>query len=90
MTLFLSRYVTMTDNLSNAFQFSRGIFTLFTPSIIGEFIETNSYVFIVVNVVYIVSSLFMYFVINYLIVKYRKNMCKLGDEGNDYELITFN
>ena len=63
----------MTDHLSTVFLFSRGVFTLFTPSIIGEFIETNSYVFIIVNVVYIVSSLLLYFIINYLIVKYRKN-----------------
>ena len=61
----------MTDQMSTVFLFLRGVFTLFTPSIIGEYIENYSYVFIIVEILYVVSSLILFFVINYFIRKYQ-------------------
>ena len=60
----------MSDELSTVFLFCRSVFTLFTPSIIGEFIENNSHIFIGVEIFYIISYFILFCVINYLIRKY--------------------
>ena len=68
---FTARYLSMTDQMSTLFLLGRGAFTLFTPSIIGEFIEHNSYVFIIVEITYIVLTLILFCLLNYMISKYK-------------------
>ena len=73
---FTGQQLTLTDRLNTMFTMTRGLFTLFTPYILGLYIEENSIVFIYVEIIYLISSLILFALINYLIRKYSKLLNK--------------
>ena len=73
---FVGEYLTLTDSVSTVFVLIRGLFTLFTPTIIGLYIEDFSVIFLIVQLFYLISSLIIFCAIIYLIRKY-SNHCKI-------------
>lgn len=69
---FTGQYLTLTDRLSTFFTLIRGLFTLFTPLVIGYFIEDYSMIFIIINLFYLISSLIIFISIVFLIKRYSR------------------
>ena len=68
---FTGTQLTMTNQLSTLFILLRGVFTLVTPVLIGEYLDEFSEIFIFVEIFYLLSSLVFIFLIIYLIRLYK-------------------
>ena len=74
---FTGQQLTMTNQLNTFFLMIRGLFTLFTPVIIGEYLDNYSVVFIFVEIFYLFSSLILFVIINYMIRRYTRSEKKV-------------
>ncbi|XP_054161706.1 sodium-dependent glucose transporter 1A-like [Oppia nitens] len=69
---FTEQYVTLTNRLSTGIVMARGVCTLFTPVIIGQFIDDHSYVFLIVEWIYLTLSIALFLIIIWFIRRYQK------------------
>ncbi|CAG2119161.1 unnamed protein product, partial [Medioppia subpectinata] len=69
---FTDQYLSMTDRMGTVFLLARGVVTIFTPLIIGEFMEHESWVFLVIEWVYLGLSIVVFMAIHYMIRVYER------------------
>lgn len=73
---FIRQYIEMTDRIGTILTFSGGFFNLFSPFILGAFIEKFSVIFIIFELTYLLICSLLFCVILYVInnsLKYKKN-----------------
>jgi len=70
---FLRQYIQMTDRIGTILTFSSGSLNLFSPFILGTFIEKHSIAFVIVEMTYLLISSFLFCIILYIIRKTSKS-----------------
>ncbi|XP_054161705.1 uncharacterized protein LOC128959725 [Oppia nitens] len=73
---FTAKYFTFTNQLSTGIIMARGVCKLFTPVIIGQFIDDHSYVFLIVEWIYLMLSIAIFLPIIWLIRRYENLVVK--------------
>ena len=67
---FTELHMAFTNKLSATFRLLKGLFTLVTPFIVGNYIEDYSVIFIIMEFVYLSLFITLFIIINLLIVYY--------------------
>ncbi|XP_054162128.1 uncharacterized protein LOC128960082 [Oppia nitens] len=80
------QYLDMTNRLSALFLLFRGILTLVTPFIVGNYIEDNSSIFIIMEFIYLGVSLVLFITIDIMIRRFR-HLSTVDNNSNKHQVM---